>query len=562
MPVVPRYDSPEVRLGGFSSERNNVNAPIEAFGGGQGLDRAANAFSSLASEISKDISNRADQLMVLDADKKASDLETKLLHDPNSGALNKRGKDAFGLPDVVPNDFSKGMDEIRKGLTTDTQKMAFDRMALQRSEGINRQIQIHVSNQIKAFDDETTTASLSGKQNDAITNYDDIGKVSNSINEQHAILTDYAKANGKGQIWLDEKKLEASSKTNIGVVTRMVDNSMTPLAKEFFDQNKKNFTGEDAEKAEKLIKHSSVLGEAQKASDDILAQKLSMTKALEAVRQIKDPDVRKEASSNLEHMFTQAEAARRDATEKQNIQAAGYIDKTGKMPPPSFMFGMTTQQRSAIENYYENKTKGVQPATSWSDWYNLKSMASSPLTRDKFMQIDLFKDYRSKMADAEFKQLADLQTSLRKGDSKTLKALDGYRSDQAIVDNALASIGIPTGNNAKKPDDVAKANAFRKLVEQEQVALQERSGKPASNAEMQNIVDKLAIKTSAPHWWNTDKRVFELTPEDKFDIKIKDVPKIERQSIERALKARRLPITDEAIVDLYTRNIKGSVNGR
>jgi hypothetical protein len=94
MPTVPRYEQ-RVGQAALPNARVSTNAPIEAFGGGQGLQQVAQAAQETLEIVRKE-REKADQLAVLEADTKAARLKTSLFFDPKTGAMTRKGKDAFG----------------------------------------------------------------------------------------------------------------------------------------------------------------------------------------------------------------------------------------------------------------------------------------------------------------------------------------------------------------------------------------------------------------------------------------------------------------------------------
>jgi hypothetical protein len=80
-----------------------------------------------------------------------------------------------------------------------------------------------------------------------------------------------------------------------------------------------------------------------------------------------------------------------------------------------------------------------------------------------------------------------------------------------------------------------------------------RSGKNATDAEVQGIVDGLMIEgvTKKGLIFDDKKRVYQLQPGEGVTVKVTDVPRGERDKIEAALRNNNKPINDDTIVKLY-----------
>ena len=90
------------------------------------------------------------------------------------------------------------------------------------------------------------------------------------------------------------------------------------------------------------------------------------------------------------------------------------------------------------------------------------------------------------------------------------------------------------------------------------------NGKKLTFDEREKVLDRLLIQGGGT-WYSASKRLFEvqgtedeaafvrgLEPEKKTSALIQSIPAIERQQIEQALRADGRPVTEQAILNLYT----------
>jgi hypothetical protein len=557
MPVVPTYSQPQVQEAAVSNAKFTDQAPLEAFGGGKPLADVSQGFDDVTKEamqIARSEKIKQDQVVVLDADQKLSQAETQLLYDPQQGALNKRGKDAFGLPDQVTQSYQSTVNSIADGMTED-QRMSFMRMAVSRANDLNRKVQAHVSGEMTKYDATVTDGYISSERDAAAQNYQDPDRVDLSIERQRAALIDHANRNGLPSEWVQNQVEQATSSTRMEVINRMLANEQDMAAKKYYEANKADFTGKDATTLEKSLEEGTLRGESQRTSDQIIGSTHSMGEALEQARKIEDPKVRDATTDRIKDYFSQQKAAKNEQEDNDFKQASDIIEQSGgdrTKVPPDLWNRLTLQAHNAIDARAKQLKGGIEPTTDWAQYYNLKSIASVPETRNKFLQMNLL-SVRPTLADPEFKELVHLQSSLRQGDDKADKLLDGFRSDSQIVQDTLTNAGI-------KHDD-PRATVFRRQVDDQVTAQQERSGKKVTSQEFQSIVDNQFVKTVNHSWipsfLSSPTRVYEVPPGQKIEVDPTDIPRSERQKIEQALMRRGIQPTDDRVLDLYTRKING-----
>lgn len=562
MPTVRRYDGEQLEQRPVAGPRVSVDAPAEAFGGGQSQQRLSESIRGLNAEATNMIikeKNYADQVVVLDSDNKMADVERKLMHDPNTGALNKRGKDAFGTPDTVNAEFMKAAQEVEKGLNNENQKAAFRRQVQSRQLNINKQLDDHVARESRAYDDAVTEASIENEINEAGMNYSDPVRVAMSLENQRMKIIDKARRNGLPDEWTQDAVGKSFSKTHSLIINQMLSNGDDTSASEYYKENKDEILPSDRDALEKSIYEGQLLGEAQRGADEIFMKSDDRNEAFNHAKKIKDPALRKETESQLERMFTRQAVADRQELLKQFKMASDAVEQ-GKKPPANIWSKLNSNQRSSLDARLKQVNAGIQPTTDWPTYYNLKTMAADQ--KNDFIRENLMA-YRSKMADSEFKELVNLQSSLSKNDAAASENLNGYRTTTQIIHDTLTSAGI---NPSAKPNSAEgkKVASFRRMVDEQIQLIQAQTGKEAKTDDVQKIVDNLLVKGIVPNsgiggFFKKQKYVFELKPGDSVAIEKNEIPVAERNKIEDALRRRGLPVTDDRIIELYNRKIQTMV---
>lgn len=143
MPVVPTSGGPSVGPAPFRPPQTS----IDTFGGGTaGTPIDNSGLARAAANIYRDEKQKADESMLVNAGGELTQFEVDRLHNPQNGALNQHGQNAFGLPDEVRADYEKKTADIESRLTNDNQKIAFRRLATSHWASVDQQVQQHVAN--------------------------------------------------------------------------------------------------------------------------------------------------------------------------------------------------------------------------------------------------------------------------------------------------------------------------------------------------------------------------------------------------------------------------------
>lgn len=545
MPRVPQAERqiathalPGVRLGAQTSART--------FGG---------ALGEAAFQLGLEEKQKADQVAVLDADRELIEHETTTLHDPQKGALNRRGRDAFGLPEEVLGGFDAKAAEIEKRLTNDQQRYSFRRSAIARRLDLDRTVQRHVAGQIKAFDDQTTESYIANETDSAIASGDP-ERISLGLDRTRAALVDHQRRNGLPDVWLNQKIAAVSTKVHGGTIERLLANGQDVAAKAYYDAHKDEINGAALPQIEKAIEVGSTRGESQRQADAILLKHRDLGAAIAAARKIDNPTVRDATETRVKDYFATARAAEEERRTQAFRRAARALEQGGGVmervsPGDIALLADDPGKLHALETRSRQVREGVEPVTDYQRYYDLMGLASEDATRSKFLRTDLM-EHRHELSNRHFEELTRLQSTLRSGKAED-ETLDGYRTKKQVVDDALASVKIdPTPKPGTK--NAEKVNVFRRRVDEEVLALQRQTGKKATSKDVQEIVDRLMIQGKVPgsgYIFDDTKRLYELKPGEGFAVDADEIPIAEREKIEQALKRNGRPVTPATIVELF-----------
>lgn len=237
MVKVPRISQDRVQtapLGGISVR---TGAPIEAFGGGQGVEDVSRAVSGVTKEI-RDIAlrekRRADNAKNLDSAGQLSAFENTFMND----ALSRRGENAFSLPEEFNEKYQAQSEEIAKGLVNDEQRASFAALSQSYKFSMDERINTHVRRETETYYNEKANSLIVNEMNNAINSWDNPLRVQESLDRQRASILQQGADTGKSEEWVQAKTSDAISSTHIGIIDNMISTD-SDLAKEYFKANKK-----------------------------------------------------------------------------------------------------------------------------------------------------------------------------------------------------------------------------------------------------------------------------------------------------------------------------------
>lgn len=550
MPVVPRRGP-----GYVPTTPNQPLSPAGAFQPPRPVDigQAADQISKIVEEHQRQV----DQTALLEADNKLSDLRTNL----EVQAIQTRGKDALAAGPAAETAWQKGSSDIANTLTNDRQKEAFQARADHHWQVLNETVQKHGAQEFQQYDAQNTEAALQNRRNDAVTHNSDPALIGQSLAESHDLITLYGQRNGWSSEKMKEKQASVSSAIHAGVIQSLSDSGQDLAAKDYFTAHKSDLVENDLLKVERTVKESSVKGESQRQRDLILQKATSNTDAIAMARQIADPDVQEATERLVRQDLSERAAAQRDQREQTMTELGNTIDQGGiGAIPPSKWSTLNPSEKTSLLEYAKKKQDPGGVTTDLPTFYNLETMATTPETRDKFLQLDL-NTLRSKLSPSDFEEMAKLQGSVRKGEAAAEAKLGWIDTKRQIVSQVMNGALIGISKKAKVTDNQARSQ-FRGIVDAEVERIQTSTGKPATPAQVKEIANEFATRYVVEKpWYESNDKVplFQIGKREDIILGIKDVPVAQRAQIQDALRQRNRPITDAAVIDWYRRYLQSRI---
>lgn len=139
--------------------RVRVNAPVDTtiVEAGQTAQQIGHGLDVFAQREH----DEAFRAQTLEADTSLSRFSNAALYDPQNGALNKQGKNAFDLPNQTLPAFDDEAKRIEEGIPQQRAKAAFRAAAIEKRDQLTNMLNKHESNQREAFNDQTAQDAVS-----------------------------------------------------------------------------------------------------------------------------------------------------------------------------------------------------------------------------------------------------------------------------------------------------------------------------------------------------------------------------------------------------------------
>lgn len=538
MITVPTLGDDRVTLNPTNTQRVQTQAPDFGDRSQQQLSNSVGQLAQTALKVEQAEIQKANQIIDMESDTRLGELETDLLYNVDSGAFNKKGKDAFGTPDTVTMDWDFGVQEIEKTLSSDSQRAAFRKRVQQRKANIDKNLMRHVSKESLQYDNQVTESYIANEKNSALENFFDPDRVDSSVARQRQAIINHADRNGLPAEYKKQKIQELQSETYSGVITRILDGGADIEANEYYQKNKHLITAEHQRGIEKQLEVGMLIGKSQRITDDIFNKTKDSRQALDQARKIRDPKVRDAVVKRVKSRISEEKMLDAESDKNAFDKAFHIVRDSGKLNiPPSIMSRLRPGQIQNLENYLKKKLSGDN-STDVKTRYNLRLMSADPRTRNKFARLNL-NEYADKLNNSDMKEMEKIQAGIIKGKSETLKELDGIQSKSSIVNNALKIMDIDE-------DDTEDRALFAKVVDDEINRRQDETGKKISRDELRQIVGKL----STEHIVGKKLLFFDKTKRN-FKIDTSQIPDSEYNRLKNLLEIKGHEADDQKILELY-----------
>ncbi|MDZ4051632.1 MAG: hypothetical protein U1D54_15880 [Limnobacter sp.] len=573
MPTVPKYQQQTELRGLPSVQQQSIASPELLGAGARQTQEAGNALLRAGaglSNIAADMQQREDADMVFQAE--AAFRESLIGFEQE--ALTRTGNKAWGITKDVDKWFQDSGAKFAEGLTNDRQRALFNQqVGKMRLQGLESFSKFESQQRVKSLE-QSTNATLETLINSAATtaqmmNSEEFstagttqtgpdGKpVPGPLSALQSMKQDglrrlefYAADTGEDSSVTDLKKQLYTSKFHKQVIQTRIDADPSS-AKAYYEANKEEIAGAERLNLEELVRTGEMKVKAQSFADAALNDGLTEVDAIRQARESFQGQDEEFVVAEIKTRFGELSQAREGDQRQAADEAYDVFSRTGRLSsiPASVLNRMDGKTRLALRKEAQSMAEGRAIKTDDNVYYSLHQEAiNNPAA---FAKRDLRQVF-DKLSPSDRQEMIKLQGKVQQPDE--LKDLRTY--DQQLT---LRYRDLGWGDK----DSRQKAQ-FERAANDAIVAEQVAKGKKLTFDEREKVLDRLLIQGGGT-WYSASKRLFEvqgtedeaafvrgLEPEKKTSALIQSIPATERQQIEQALRADGRPVTEQAILNLYT----------
>ncbi len=551
MPTVPRYEPGQVRV------QNLPNARLQSQDVSSGLTslgRGVQAVGGVIGDIARQEQEKADAAKLMEADRRLSQWEVERLYAPETGLLNRRGKDALGLPDEAMPEFDKLASEVETGMS-DTQKLRFRQLAEGRRGDVQKQLYRHVSQQsdvilqaeAKAYE-QTALANIAVHAGDA-------ERVAAETDRLWAAkVTTLTRMGATPEIIKAERQTMDAS-VHVAVLDQFLSRSDYNGAIQYYDQNK-DALGTRSDEYGKAVQQAKLIVQETSESDRIIAGYGTGTGAIAEARKIDDPILRERVESRIDR-----EAARRDRLVRESEKAVreNAWTKVEQAPAGADLSSVLTPQEFAalsempgvladLERRTTARLQGLETKTDPRTFDELQRMMYGK--PDVFAAADLTQHF-GKLDPQSRDYFARAQASMR----NPAKQAEAASEDRQLATYVWGPLGISTSG---QKDGDARGQFFMAYEAEKRAFIDANGGREPNDVQRKDIMQRLMLPMLQKDWlFDNDARAFQVKPGTETQYRA-DVPATDKAKIIDAYKRQvgRAP-TELEIAETYMRRTGG-----
>lgn len=427
MPKVPRVTETSV---GYDVVRGGVTPSPGPSIGGQ-LAEAGTKVASFVERVQEEENQKVDRTKLLEARTQALKIENDLLFNPQTGAMNKRGKDTFGLPDKVLPQWQQRMAEIEGGFTSDEQRQEWAHIRGEREVSISRSLGVHEASERDKYYGDTEATAIAEAKDHAFRNAANPEQVQYAIHMGLEGLQSKWERTGADQSVIDHEREEFIAQTHAGVMTAIADNVGANAAEKYLNEHRAEI---------------SLDAKSLAASEDFI----------KSAKQKEEADARQ----RVIHARQDREWAEYNAyeTASRAVELAG--NDLSVIPPSQFM---------ALPKKYRDSIRAQTLETRAIDWNRYSELVSMAAEGDKkLLDINIANEVAALGGDKTIlKEIVGFQADMRKGALDQAK-VKSTQTDMSAINSFLAPL-YPEKDKAGSDDQAANSAAVlraRKLIDE------------------------------------------------------------------------------------------------
>lgn len=252
MARIPSYDSPQVQAQPLPGVRISDAPAREMAAAGAAAARGLNAVSGAFSEIAAAERDKANRAAQLEIENSLSALETEIVHAPETGLLNKRGKDAIGAHEQFAESWDRRQSAIISKAPRHLQEWA-QQQATQRRQGAQRILMRHSVQEGQQYAKDQANALLTNAEHSAVLNFQDPARVDEEAARAMLAADQAVDLEGGSGLERGNMRAAAASRVYRAVLDRKIANDPSDAAA-YLETVRDRLTGDDLTRLESTLR--------------------------------------------------------------------------------------------------------------------------------------------------------------------------------------------------------------------------------------------------------------------------------------------------------------------
>lgn len=534
MPRVQTVDGPSVQATGLPNGFQTAPQGLGQVGAAaqRNVQLASGAVANFAEYQQKE-QNRIDIDAVFRAETALKDDYIKFERDE----LGKQGENAKGATERSQAWWGEAEKKYSEGLT-ERQATAYRRSATRLRQASASTLGRHEQHQGNEALKESSQARIGTAINLAIGDPtpERVAAARTEITEAVAIV-----GNMQGQpAEVTQRKLsEALTLMHRGVVQHLAD-SDPDAAKAYYYTHKKEIDGATRVTLEKTLERTGLIQESQEITDKLIVKfGDDVPAAMKHIEETYSGEKEKAIKVEFKDRYTTVKTTKQQMSQTAYETALLSVVQGSKVPSAVWS-QMDDGHKAAIvdrqraeQKRREAEAEGKAIKTDWKTWDKLNRMVTDD--PKGFAQFDLGR-VSDRVSRQDLEEFGKVQRRIRAGDDKPVK--DAATLSQQ-VDATADGLGLKSNSEAH--------SKLRKTIWDEVTLVEEREGRKLDYKERREVIDRVTLKavTSPGMLWDSTKRVYEMTPEER--AKVQPTAEDRAKLVERFKKRGVEKPTDEQI---------------
>jgi len=439
---------------------------VPAYGGsatGEALQGVAGQLGKVADEYQ----HNQDIAAISTARRALDDWERMALFDPEQGAINKRGKDAEGVPKQLQSSFDEAAGGVMEGLSAN-QRRAFQEVANGRRGQVLDWAAKHATKERDSYEEGAYQADVKSFVDRAAL-FPDKAPAELALLGQRTI--GYLRSKGRSTEEINAALRDNIDKAHIGVVSSLLNANDDAGAQAYYDRNRASMSADVGARIGQEVKARATLLKAQANADTLTASGMPQAEAIAETRKKFAGQDEEAAVSQLKTRYAEVETAKLQQARQVSNSAWSVLMEKGSMSaiPAQTMAALRTQapeEERQMRDWLQSKAdqararaKGTFEADD-NLYIGLRRMAwEEPAKFQAFVDGKGIERSAPKLADGQVNALLNVAQGMQRQDAKAMETNRVVASTVKAMDAQIRGAGLKI--NAKP--DSAQAKEYAKF---------------------------------------------------------------------------------------------------